>query len=70
VSQFRAVAAGVVLYTAGHMAFKRLFEPAAIQENKPEAASPRPHRADGEKGARPSLNLPQQRWPRLSASRR
>ena len=69
-SQLRAVAAGVVLYTAGHVAFKRLFEPAAVEENEPEAAPPRPQRAVGEKGARPSLDLPQQRWPRLSANRR
>ena len=69
-SQLRAVAAGVVLYTAGHVAFKRLFEPEAVEENEPEAAPPRPKRRAGEKGARPSLELPQQRWPRLSASRR
>ena len=36
VSQVRAVAAGVVLYTAGHVAFKRLFEPEAVEENEPE----------------------------------
>jgi hypothetical protein len=70
VSQLRAVAAGVVLYTAGHVAFKRLFEPEAVEENEPEAAPPRPQRGPGEKGARPSLELPQERWPRLSASRR
>jgi hypothetical protein len=70
VSQLRAVAAGVVLYTAGHVAFKRLFEPAAVEENEPEASPPRPKRGAGDKGARPSLELPQQRWPRLSASRR
>ena len=69
-SQVRAVAAGVVLYTAGHVAFKRLFEPEAVEENEPEAAPRRPQRGPGEKGARPSLELPQQRWPRLPASRR
>ena len=64
------MAAGVVLYTAGRVAFKRLFEPAAVDENEPEAAPPQPKQGAGDKGARPSLELPQHRWPRLPASRR
>ena len=74
VSGFRAVAAGVVLYTAGRAAFKRLFAPEAVEEQEPEAPPLRPkrkaQRGAGEKGAPPSLELPQHRWPRLPASRR
>ena len=74
VSWVRAAAAGVVIYTAGRAAFKRLFAPGAVEKDEPEAAPPPPKRKSqrgaGEKGARPSLELPQQRWPRLAATRR
>ena len=66
-SAVRAVAAGAVLYTAGRFLREQL--------SRKETAVPEPSRAREEREARrersrPSLDLPQQRWPRMAAGRR
>jgi hypothetical protein len=80
----RAVAAGVVLYTAGWVAIKGrgVLRPEAgsrqdddAGELSSEAATPRAKRKPVRRAARmsgpqPSLDLPQQRWPRMAAGRK
>jgi len=74
----RAVAAGAVLYTAGWVAIKGrgVLRPDAgsrqdddAGELSSAAATPRKpvRRAARMNGPQPSLNLPQQRWPRMAA---
>jgi hypothetical protein len=72
-SGLRAVGTGVVLFTAGRLALKgrRSVRQDADEETSSAPAKPRPvRRAARTERPRPSLDLPQQRWPRMAASRR